>query len=143
MCSSPSTRLSCARKWRSSSIFLRSRKRSKARPNNSARCSMATLQRKPNRLPPKKKLRAPRRARPDPTLQANAERLRAKQELRRAEQREAVIIQSLPMVLSLEPYEANPRLPNFISGDFEAITGFAYDEVVRTPGIWSERLHAD
>src|SRR3954469_19327205 len=71
----------------------------------------------------------------DANLQANAELLRAEQELRRAEQREAVIIQSLPMVLYLEPYEANPRLPNFVSGDFEAITGFAYDEVVRTPGI--------
>jgi signal transduction histidine kinase len=79
----------------------------------------------------------------DANLQANTERLRAEQELRRAEQREAAIIQSLPMVLYLEPYDANPRVPNFISGDFQAITGFAYDDVVNQPGIWSERLHAD
>ena len=40
----------------------------------------------------------------DANLRANAERLRAEQELRRAEQRQAAIIQSLPMVLYLEPY---------------------------------------
>ena len=37
----------------------------------------------------------------DANLRANAERLRAEQELRRAEQRQAAIIQSLPMVLYL------------------------------------------
>src|SRR5436189_1107156 len=60
----------------------------------------------------------------DANLRANAERLRAEQELRRAEQREAAIIQSLPMVLYLEPYETHPRRPNYVSGDLEAITGF-------------------
>src|SRR5207253_8864331 len=44
----------------------------------------------------------------DANLRANAERLRAEQELRRAEQRQAAIIQSLPMVLYLEPFEADP-----------------------------------
>ena len=39
----------------------------------------------------------------DANIRANAERLRAEQELRRAEQRQAAIIQSLPMVLYLEP----------------------------------------
>ena len=48
----------------------------------------------------------------DANLRANAERLRAEQELRRAEQRKAVIIQSLPMVLYREAFEAHPRLPN-------------------------------
>ena len=48
----------------------------------------------------------------DANLRANAERLRAEQELRRAEQRQAAIIQSLPMVLYLEPYDATPRVPN-------------------------------
>src|SRR5678816_1619009 len=67
----------------------------------------------------------------DANLRANAERLRAEQELRRAEQRQAAIVQSLPMVLYLEPYDANPRLPNYISGDFEAITGFCYEEIVK------------
>jgi PAS domain S-box-containing protein len=79
----------------------------------------------------------------DATLRANAERLRAEQDLRRAEQRQAAIIQSLPMVLYLEPYDAHPRLPNYVSGDLEAITGFRYDEIAESPTIWADRLHPD
>jgi PAS domain S-box-containing protein len=79
----------------------------------------------------------------DANLRANAERLRAEQELRRAEQRQAAIIQSLPMVLYLEPFEAHPRLPNYISGDLEAITGFSFSQVTERPTIWTERLHED
>ena len=79
----------------------------------------------------------------DENLRANAERLRAEQELRRAEQRQAAIIQSLPMVLYLEPYGAHPRRPNFVSGDFEAITGFKYEHIAENPNVWSERLHPE
>src|SRR3954452_553646 len=79
----------------------------------------------------------------DANLRANAERLRAEQELRRAEQRQAAIIQSLPMVLYLEPYEASPRLPNYVSGDLEAITGFTHEAILKQPHIWTERLHSE
>ena len=79
----------------------------------------------------------------DANLRANAERLRAEQELRRAEQHQAAIIQSLPMVLYLEPYELNPRCPTYISGDLEAITGFSQSEIAADPSIWQERLHPD
>src|SRR5206468_4101376 len=79
----------------------------------------------------------------DANLRANAERLRAEQELRRAEQRQAAIIQSLPMVLYLEPYDANQRLPNYVSGNLEAITGFTQEQVLKQPHLWNERLHAD
>ena len=79
----------------------------------------------------------------DATLRANAERLRAEQELRRAEQRQAAIIQSLPMVLYMEPYDRAPRWPDFISGDLQAITGFTHDDVAKRPEIWMERLHPD
>ena len=79
----------------------------------------------------------------DENLRANAERLRAEQELRRAEQRQAAIIQSLPMVLYLEPYEAHPRCPNYVSGDLQAITGFTHDHVAQNPNIWAERLHPE
>jgi PAS domain S-box-containing protein len=66
--------------------------------------------------------------------------LRAEQELRRAEQRQAAIIQSLPMVLYLEPFDADPARPNYVSGDLEAITGFTFEEVASSR-IWAERLH--
>ncbi len=79
----------------------------------------------------------------DANLRINAERLRAEQELRRAEQRQAAIIQSLPMVLYLEPYDAQQRQPNYVSGDLRAVTGFSHDEVLDQPNLWSERLHPE
>jgi PAS domain S-box-containing protein len=79
----------------------------------------------------------------DSTIRANAERLRAEQELRRAEQRQAAIIQSLPMVLYLEPFEAKSRGPNYVSGDLQAITGFSFEDVQKQPTIWTDRLHPD
>ena len=79
----------------------------------------------------------------DANLRANAERLRAEQELRRSEQRQAAIIQSLPMVLYLEPYEAAQRAPTYVSGDLEGICGFSLDQVQSQPEIWADRLHPD
>src|SRR5690242_9641700 len=79
----------------------------------------------------------------DSTLQANAERLRAEQELRRAEQRQAAIIESLPMVLYLEPYDRSPRRPDYVSGDLHAITGFTFEQVAKRPELWAERLHPE
>lgn len=77
----------------------------------------------------------------DANLQVNAERLRVEQELRRAEQRQAAIIESLPIILYLEPLECDPRCPEFVSGDFKAITGFSFEEVKANPKLWAERLH--
>src|ERR671912_597924 len=57
----------------------------------------------------------------DANLKANAERLRVEQELRLAEQRQAAIIQSLPIVLYLEPIERKPRWPSYISGNLAAV----------------------
>lgn len=79
----------------------------------------------------------------DANLRANAERLKAEQELRRAEQRQAAIIQSLPMVLYLEPFEAAQRAPTYVSGDLEAICGFSFEQVRDEPGLWTDRLHPD
>jgi len=79
----------------------------------------------------------------DANLRANADRLRAEQELRRAEQRQAAIIQSLPMVLYLEPYDAAQRAPTYVSGDLESICGYTLEEVQSKPEIWANRLHAD
>jgi PAS domain S-box-containing protein len=77
----------------------------------------------------------------DATLRANAERLKAEQDLRRAEQRQAAIIQSLPIVLYLEPLGCDPRCPRFVSGDLQAMTGYSFNDVLEQPGLWAERLH--
>ena len=79
----------------------------------------------------------------DENLRANAERLRAEKELRRAEQRQAAIIQSLPIILYLEPLDCDPRCPHFVSGDLEAVTGYTFDHVRDNPSIWGERLHEE
>ncbi len=79
----------------------------------------------------------------DANLRANAERLRAEQELRRAEQRQAAIIQSLPIMLYLEPYDSVRRAPSYFSGDLEAITGVSYEDLKANPDTWAERLHPD
>src|SRR5687768_6165582 len=79
----------------------------------------------------------------DENLRANAERLRAEKELRQAEQRQAAIIQSLPIILYLEPIDCDPRCPNFVSGDLAAITGFTFDQVRENPSLWVERLHEE
>ena len=79
----------------------------------------------------------------DAALRANDERLKAEQELRRAEQRQAAIIQSLPIVLYLEPLGCDPRCPKFVSGDFHAMTGYTFQEVLEHPGLWAERLHRE
>ena len=79
----------------------------------------------------------------DANLRTNAELLRAEQDLRRAEQRQAAIIESLPIILYLEPLECEPRCPNFVSGDLEAMTGYTFSEVLENPGMWAERLHDD
>ncbi|TFI59578.1 hybrid sensor histidine kinase/response regulator [Sphingomonas parva] len=79
----------------------------------------------------------------DANLRANAERLRVEQELRLAEQRQAAIIQSLPIVLYLEALDAAPRVPKFVSGNFGALTGYAFEEIQKTPTLWADRLHPD
>ncbi|MFD1612469.1 response regulator [Sphingomonas tabacisoli] len=76
-------------------------------------------------------------------LKTTAELIRAEQELRIAEQRQAAIINSLPIVLYLEPLDRSPRWPDFISGDLAAITGYSIEQVAEKPAIWEERLHPD
>ncbi|PSJ37109.1 response regulator [Allosphingosinicella deserti] len=79
----------------------------------------------------------------DANLRANAERLRVEQELRLAEQRQAAIIQSLPIALYLEALDAAPRRPKFVAGNFSALTGYQFEELENNPGLWIERLHPD
>ncbi len=79
----------------------------------------------------------------DANFRAQAERLKAEQELRAAEQRQSAIIQSLPIILYLEELDATPRIPKFVSGNFTALTGFTFEEVQANPKLWIERLHPE
>jgi len=79
----------------------------------------------------------------DANLRANAERLRVEQELRRAQQQQEAIIESLPIVLYLEDVHAAPRMPKFVSGNFPSVTGFEFADLGRNPSMWVDRLHPD
>ena len=79
----------------------------------------------------------------DANLRANAELLRAEQELRAAEQRQSAIIESLPIILYLENPHASPRVPKFVTGNFRQLTGFDFTEVAAAPGLWRDRLHPE
>jgi PAS domain S-box-containing protein len=77
----------------------------------------------------------------DANLRANAERLKAEQALRMAQQRQQAVIESLPIVLYLEPLESEPRRPAFVSANFEAVTGFTLGHLDEQPNLWADRLH--
>ncbi|MDQ3482622.1 MAG: response regulator [Pseudomonadota bacterium] len=79
----------------------------------------------------------------DAALRANEERLKAEQNLRLAEQHQAAIIESLPIVLYLEPLQCDPRCPRFVSGDLHAMTGYSFADVIQDPELWAQRLHGD
>ncbi len=79
----------------------------------------------------------------DENLRANAELLRAEQELRFAEQRQAAIIRSLPIILYLEQADATSRVPHYMSGNFQTLTGFAFEELQADPELWPSRLHEE
>ena len=79
----------------------------------------------------------------DANLKANAERLRVERELRIAEQRQAALIDSLPILCYLETVGVTPRKPRLVSGDFVAMTGFSVADIDRTPSLWHDRLHPE
>jgi PAS domain S-box-containing protein len=79
----------------------------------------------------------------DAALKANAEKLKAEQELRLAEQRQAFIIESLPIVLFVDAIDAPPGAPQFIAGNFSALTGYPFEALIANPNLWLERLHPD
>ena len=79
----------------------------------------------------------------DENLRIQGERLSAEQALRRAEERQALILKSLPLVLYLEPLDGLPRVPQYISGDFEALTGYPFAALEQNSNLWADRLHPD
>ena len=76
-------------------------------------------------------------------IRANTERLRVEQELRFAEERQAAIIQALPIVLYVETPETALRVPQYVAGNFEGLTGYTLDHIQGDPDIFSKNLHPD
>jgi signal transduction histidine kinase len=76
-------------------------------------------------------------------LHIQAERLHAEQALRKAEERQALILRSLPIALFVEPLHTEGRAPRFVSGDLYALTGFDEERLRANPAFWVERIHDD
>jgi PAS domain S-box-containing protein len=79
----------------------------------------------------------------DANFRAELGRLEVEQELQASRQRQAAIIQSLPIVLYLEAVDSEPRHPHFVSGDLEQMTGFSFEQVSADPMLWQARLHPE
>lgn len=76
-------------------------------------------------------------------LRANAEKLVAEQALRKAEQRQALILKSLPLAVYVEDRQTAKRAPRFIGGDIRALTGFDEEAFADDVKLWASRLHPD
>ncbi|WP_233543193.1 response regulator [Sphingomonas edaphi] len=79
----------------------------------------------------------------DQNFKANTEKLIAERELRLAEQRQAAIVASLPLVLYLEPVERGRRKPSFVSANLAAVTGYEMGDVEQGDDFWESRIHPD
>lgn len=79
----------------------------------------------------------------DQNFKANTEKLIAERELRLAEQRQAAIVESLPLVLYLEPVERGRRKPSFVSANLSAVTGYQMGDVEKDDDFWESRIHPD
>jgi PAS domain S-box-containing protein len=75
-------------------------------------------------------------------LRANAEKLEVEKALRQAEERQALILRSLPLALYEEPLAATGRSPQFVGGDVVGLTGYAAEAFGRDVQ-WIERVHPD
>jgi CheY-like chemotaxis protein len=76
-------------------------------------------------------------------FRAQLETLEMQRELDENRTRQAAIINSLPIILYSEPEDCSPRVPRFVGGNFDAVTGFPFAAVEANPDLWAERLHPD
>ncbi|QIK96760.1 response regulator [Sphingomonas sp. HDW15A] len=79
----------------------------------------------------------------DAHLRARAEKITVERELRLAEQRQAAIIESLPIVLYLEPLRMERRRPSFVSENLSRVTGYSFADVEAEDDFWESRIHPD
>jgi len=76
----------------------------------------------------------------DENLRVNTEKLLAEQALRQAEQRQAVVIRSLPIALYVRDARDARRSPQLVGGNFASLTGI---DRPLPPEEWVTRIHPD
>jgi len=71
------------------------------------------------------------------------ERLKVEAELAESEQRQAAVLKALPMVLYVEEPDKALRVPQYVAGNFEALTGFKPEATKSEPDFFEKRVHPD
>lgn len=75
-------------------------------------------------------------------LRAHLERSELERTLRETEERQALILRSLPVAVYEEPLTGEGRAPRFVGGDLLTLTG--YDEAtLNQKDFWYDRIHPD
>jgi PAS domain S-box-containing protein len=76
-------------------------------------------------------------------LRVRSEKLKTEQALRRREEHQSIVLQSLPIALYTASVQEDHRRLNFTNVSIERITGFRPDAFLGAPDFWSSRLHPD
>jgi PAS domain S-box-containing protein len=76
-------------------------------------------------------------------LRVRSEKLKTEQALRRREEHQSIVLQSLPIALYTASVQEDHRQLNFTNVSIERITGFRPDAFLGAPDFWSSRLHPD
>ena len=71
------------------------------------------------------------------------ERLKVEAELAESEQRQAAVLKALPIVLYVEEPDVALRVPQYVAGNFQALTGYAPESTSGEPDFFEARLHPD
>jgi signal transduction histidine kinase len=76
-------------------------------------------------------------------FRVRTEKFLAEQALRRSEERQSVIIRSLPLVLYAGEPGQELGAPRFISDTVATICGFTAEQFMKSANLWSSRIHPD
>jgi PAS domain S-box-containing protein len=76
-------------------------------------------------------------------LRVRSEKLKTEQALRRREEHQAIVLQSLPIALYTASVHEDHRQLHFTNESIERITGFPPAAFLESPDFWSSRLHQD
>ncbi len=76
-------------------------------------------------------------------LRVRGEKLRTEQALRRREEQQSLVLQSLPIALYTASVKDGHRELHFTNESIERITGFAPEAFLKRPDFWSSRLDAE
>ena len=76
-------------------------------------------------------------------FRVRTEKMMAERALRRSEERQAVIIRSLPIALYAGEPGREREAPQFISDNVEALCGFPAHKFLESRDLWSSRIHPD